>query len=46
LNGSGVATFKASSAGQAAGTYPIKAVYAGDASDTTSTSSTVNVTLK
>ncbi len=46
LNGSGVATYKASSSGIAAGSYPIKAVYAGDASDVTSTSTAVTVTVK
>jgi hypothetical protein len=46
VNGSGVATLKASSAGIAAGNYPIKAVYNGDASDVTSTSTAVTVTVK
>jgi hypothetical protein len=46
VNGSGVATLKASSAGVAAGSYPIKAVYNGDASDVTSTSTAVTVTVK
>jgi uncharacterized repeat protein (TIGR03803 family) len=43
---SGVATLKASSAGQSAGSYPITAKYTGDASDVASTSSTVTVTVK
>jgi uncharacterized repeat protein (TIGR03803 family) len=46
VNGSGVATLKASSSGIAAGNYPIKAVYNGDASDVTSTSAAVTVTVK
>jgi uncharacterized repeat protein (TIGR03803 family) len=46
VNGSGVATLKASSSGIAAGSYPIKAVYNGDASDVTSTSAAVTVTVK
>ena len=46
LNGSGVATLAASSAGQPAGTYPVTATYAGDSDDEASTSSPVAVTLK
>jgi uncharacterized repeat protein (TIGR03803 family) len=46
VNGSGVATLTASSAGISAGSYPIKAVYNGDASDVTSTSTAVTVTVK
>jgi hypothetical protein len=46
LNGSGVATLAASTKGYALGTYPIDAVYSGDANDLTSTSSTVNVVVK
>ena len=46
VNGSGVATLKASSAGIAAGNYSIKAVYNGDASDVSSTSTAVTVTVK
>ncbi len=46
VNGSGVAILKASSAGQAAGSYPITAKYAGDAGDNSSTSSAVTVTVK
>jgi uncharacterized repeat protein (TIGR03803 family) len=42
----GVATLKASSAGQSAGSYPITAKYTGDSSDIASTSSTVSVTVK
>jgi uncharacterized repeat protein (TIGR03803 family) len=42
----GVATLKASSAGQAAGSYPITAKYSGDPSDNSSTSSAVSVTVK
>ena len=41
-----MATLKASSAGIAAGNYPIKAVYNGDASDVGSTSSAETVTVK
>lgn len=46
VNGSGVAALTASTSGQAAGSYPVKAIYNGDASDVTSTSSAVTVTLK
>jgi hypothetical protein len=46
VNESGVATLKASSAGIAAGSYPIKAVYNGDGSDVASTSTAVTVTVK
>jgi hypothetical protein len=46
VNGSGVATLKASSAGVAGGQYPVKAVYNGDASDVSSMSSAVTVTVK
>ncbi len=46
LNSAGVATFTASSAGQAPGDYPITAKYTGDPSDATSTSSAVTVTVK
>jgi len=46
LNSSGVATVTASSNGYAAAAYPITAKYLGDASDTSSTSSAVNVTVQ
>jgi len=46
LNSSGVAALTASSKGYPAGKYPITAKYLGDASDTTSTSAAVDVTLK
>jgi hypothetical protein len=46
LNASGVAKLTAPSSGYPAGSYPIKAVYAGDLSDSDSTSSTVTVTVK
>jgi uncharacterized repeat protein (TIGR03803 family) len=46
LNSSGTATITASSNGYAANTYPISAKYLGDASDSTSTSTAVNVTVK
>lgn len=46
LNGSGVATLSASDAGIAAGTYPIHAVYNGDAADNGSTSATVNAMVQ
>jgi uncharacterized repeat protein (TIGR03803 family) len=46
LSPSGVATVTASSKVYAAGTYPITAKYLGDSSDSASTSSAVNVTLK
>ncbi len=42
----GVATLTASSQGIAAGTYGVTARYSGDASDTTSTSAAVNVTVE
>jgi uncharacterized repeat protein (TIGR03803 family) len=45
VNSSGVATITASSKGYPAGKYPITAKYLGDASDTSSTSSAVSVTL-
>jgi len=46
LNASGVATITASSNGYPANTYAVTAKYAGDASDSTSTSTAVNVTVK
>jgi uncharacterized repeat protein (TIGR03803 family) len=46
LNGSGVASFTASSAGITAGSYPVKASYNGDSGDATSVSSSVTVTVK
>jgi uncharacterized repeat protein (TIGR03803 family) len=46
LNKDGVASLTASSAGQAPAGYSITAKYLGDASDTTSTSSSVTVTVK
>ena len=46
LNASGVAKLTASSSGYPAAAYPIKAVYSPDASDTTSTSSPVTVTVQ
>jgi hypothetical protein len=46
LNGSGVATYSASDTGVPAGNYIITAKYNGDASDNTSTSSTVTVTVE
>ncbi len=45
VNGSGVATFTASSAGIGAGKYGITAKYAGDAGDAASTSTAVTVTV-
>ncbi len=46
LNASGVAKLTASSSGYPAAQYPIKAVYAPDSYDTSSTSSAVTVTVK
>lgn len=46
LNGSGVATLQKSVAGVPANTYPIHAVYAGDASDNASTSTPVNAMVQ
>jgi len=46
LNSAGVATLTASSTGVAAATYPVHAVYAGDAADNGSTSATVSVVVK
>jgi hypothetical protein len=46
LNASGVAGITASSKGYPAGTYAVTAKYTGDSSDTASTSTAVNVTLK
>jgi uncharacterized repeat protein (TIGR03803 family) len=46
LNGSGVATFAASSKGIAAGTYPVVATYSGDASDISSTSAAITVKVQ
>jgi hypothetical protein len=46
LNASGVATVTAPSNGYPANTYAITAKYTGDSSDSTSTSSAVNVTVK
>jgi uncharacterized repeat protein (TIGR03803 family) len=46
LNSKGVAAITAPSTGYPAGGYPIKAIYSGDSSDTSSTSSTVTVTVK
>jgi hypothetical protein len=46
VDGSGVATLKASSQGQAAGKYPVTAKYGGDGSDNASTSTAVTVTVK
>ncbi len=46
LNSKGVAAITAPSTGYPAGQYPIKAIYSGDSSDTSSTSSTVTVTVK
>jgi hypothetical protein len=45
LNGSGVASYTASSRGAPAGQYPLTAVYEGDGSDDTSTSAAVVVTI-
>ncbi len=46
VNASGVAKLDAPTTGIAAGTYAVTAKYSGDASDTASTSSAVNVTVK
>jgi len=46
LNANGIASLTASSKGYPAGKYPITAKYLGDASDTTSTSSSVTVTVQ
>ncbi len=46
LNGSGVATLTASSAGIKPGSYPVNAKYSGDTSDSASTSAAVNVTVQ
>jgi uncharacterized repeat protein (TIGR03803 family) len=46
LNGSGVAKYTTSTSGVAAGMYSITAMYAGDASDTASTSAAASVTVK
>jgi uncharacterized repeat protein (TIGR03803 family) len=46
LNASGVATLSASSSGVAAGQYGVTAKYNGDASDASSTSPVVNVTVQ
>jgi uncharacterized repeat protein (TIGR03803 family) len=46
LNSAGVATLTASSDGVAAATYPLHAVYAGDAADNGSTSATANVVVQ
>jgi hypothetical protein len=46
LNSAGVATLTASSKGVAAATYPLHAVYAGDAADNGSTSATVSVVVQ
>ena len=46
LNGSGVASFNASTKGYAAGTYPLIATYEGDSTDNGSTSAADNVVLK
>jgi uncharacterized repeat protein (TIGR03803 family) len=46
VNGFGVATLKASSSGQAAGSYPVTARYNGDAGDEPSTSNVQTVTVK
>ncbi len=45
LNGSGVATFKATASGIPLGTYRITATYNGDGSDSASTSPVVNVSV-
>jgi hypothetical protein len=45
VNGSGVATFTASSAGIGGGKYAITAKYGGDAGDVASTSTAVTVTV-
>ncbi len=46
LNGSGIATLTASSAGIKPGSYPVVAKYSGDTSDSASTSAAVNVTVQ
>jgi len=46
LNGSGVATFSAPTAGIAAGSYPVVATYSGDASDTVSASTALTVKVQ
>jgi hypothetical protein len=46
LNGSGVATMTASDSGIPASTYPLHAVYSGDATDNGSTSPNVNVVVQ
>jgi uncharacterized repeat protein (TIGR03803 family) len=46
LNGSGVATYAASSSGIAAGRYPVTAKYNGDSEDAASTSASATVTVE
>jgi hypothetical protein len=46
LNGSGVATFSAPTAGIAAGSYPVVATYSGDASDAGSVSTALTVKVQ
>jgi len=45
VNASGVASFTASTSGFSKGTYPVTATYSGDAVDTASTSSSINVVV-